>query len=148
MGDLDVEPLPVERGEERGDEVEPEERQVGQVVTGEGLAPEMGMDEAQTPEELAAEGKVGEFRDKDAPLVADDDILHGAGAADEDPDLATGLLGKFGHPPGQFIADHLLHRDAAAVEPFQSVDLAFLETGQVAVELLNSGSPKRLKAKG
>ena len=151
VGDLDVEPLPVERGEERGDEVEPEERQVGQVVAGERLAPEMGMDEAQPPEELAAEGKVGEFRDEEAPLVADDDVLHGAGAADEDPDLAAGLLGEFGHPPGQFVADDLLHRDAAAVEPFQPVDLAFLETGQVAVELTNIGTPEmvvRMRAEG
>ena len=142
MGDLDIEPLAVQGGEEGGDEVEPQERQVGEVVVRERLPPEMDMDEAQAPECLAAEGKIGELRDEEAPLVADDDVLHGAGAADQNPHLTAGLLGEFGHPPGQLVADDLLHRHAAAVEPFQPVELALLEAGEVAVELVNKKSPQ------
>jgi hypothetical protein len=99
------------------------------------------MNQPQAPKKFAPERKVGKLRDEETPFVADNDILHSAGAPDEDPDLATGLLGKFGHPPGQFIADDLFYRDAAAIESFQSIDLAFLEADQITVKLMNKKSP-------
>ena len=97
----------------------------------------MSMNQSQSPKELATQRKVGKFRDEETSLVADNDVFHGAGAPDEDPNLATGLLGKFDHPPGQLIADDLFYRDAAAVESFQPVDLAFLEADQITVKLMN-----------
>jgi len=142
MSDLDLQPLAVQGGEESGHEVQPKERQVGEVVAGELLPPEVGMNEAQPPEQLAPQGEIGEFRDENAPLVPHDDVLHGAGATDECPHLASGFLGELGHPPCQFVADDLLHRDTAAVESLQPVDLALLESGQIAVKLLNKNSPE------
>jgi hypothetical protein len=105
------------------------------------------MDEAESPEKLAPQGEIGEFGDEEASLVSHDDVFHGAGAADENPHLAAGLFREFGHPPGQFVADDLLYRDTAAVESFQPVDLALLETGQIAVKLLDKKPPGKLRFK-
>lgn len=135
MGHLNGEALVFRCKKERRHQVEPEERQVGQVIISKGFTLQMRMDQPEPSEPLLAEGAVGKVRDEKTSLVADDDILHPPRPVDDDADLAVDLPGKLHHPRGQFGAYHLVYRHTSPIEPLKASNLALFETCQVSTRI-------------
>jgi len=75
-------------------------------------------------------------------VIADDDIVDVAPAADEDADLAVGLPGDLAELPGQLEGEHPVDRDLAAVEMLDAPDLAGLEAGRVAIDFVDFNPPR------
>ena len=101
--------------QERGDQVETEHRQVGEIVVGEVLALQVGVNEAQPPQPFFPKGIVGQIRDENAPLITDDHIFHLAEPVYQNSDLSSDIPGEFGQLPGQIKSDKVARRYPAAV---------------------------------
>ena len=76
---------------DRGDRVEPEQREVGQVVARERLAAQVRVDEPQAAKASAAAADTAEIGQEDLRRVADHHVLDRAAAIDQDADLAVQL---------------------------------------------------------
>jgi len=61
-------------------------------------------------------------------------MCHGAAAVDQDADLATEVARELGQLARELVRDEAVGRKAAAIEPFERVDLAGLEALGVAVD--------------
>jgi len=122
------------------DEIEAQERQVGEVVRGELLAGEVGVDQAEPPETAGGGTEAFEARDQDVVVRSDDDIGDFTAAGDQNTDLAVDLQGEFRELAGQVVGDDPLRRDAPPVELPDPLDLSRREAGQVAVYLLDGRS--------
>ena len=107
---------------DRGHEVEPQEGEVVEVVAGERLALEMGVDEAQAAEAADAAAQAADVGEGQAVGVAHDDVADVAVAAEQDADLAVEPAGGLGQVAGELGGDHLPRIDAAAVGALQSAD--------------------------
>ncbi len=118
----------------RRHQIEAQQGEVGEVVLGEGLSLEVGMDAAQAAQAAAAEAEGGEVGDDDLAVVADDDVDDGPLAVDDHPELAAQLEGALAQVAGQFRSDQLIGGDAPAVDPLQGLELARLEAGEIAVQ--------------
>jgi len=73
------------------DEVEPQQGQVREIVPGERLPVEMGVDKPQPLEAALAGTELVETRDHDLAVIPHDDEVDVALSADEDADLPVGL---------------------------------------------------------
>ena len=62
-------------------------------------------------------------------------MLDVARAIEQHTDLATNLRRQFGHGPSEVIGDQAVLFQPPPAEPFESLGLARLETGGVAVDL-------------
>ena len=89
--DVQIGRPPVRRHDDRGDQVEPEQREVDQVVARERLAAQVRVHQAQAAEAAAAGADAAEVGQHDARGVADDDVLDVAAPIDEHADLAIDL---------------------------------------------------------
>jgi hypothetical protein len=101
-----------------GYQVESQKSEVRQVVPVERFAPEVGVDQAQTPEKPLSKGIIFEVREKDTPGVADYDVADLSAPFNEEPDLAIDRRGEGGEGTGRFGGDYLVAADPAPVEPF------------------------------
>jgi len=102
------------------DEIEAKQGQVGQVVAGEGLSGEMGVNEPQ-PLQAGRGGSVGvETWDQDFPVIADDHVVDFALAAYEDGKLTVDFAGQFAQASRQFMGQDPVGRDFSPVELFDS----------------------------
>ena len=124
--------LPVLLHRHGADEVEPQEREVGEVVPGERFPVEVGVDEPKPFE---------------AALAGAERVEAG------DHDLAVCLPGDLAEVAGKLEGEHPGDRDFAAVELLDAPDLVRLESGRVAIDAVDgertSGCPGLwLKAKG
>jgi len=83
-------------------------------------------------------------------VIPHDDAVDVALAADQDADLAVDLPGDLAKLPGQLEGEDPVNRDLAAVELLDAPDLAGLEAGCVAVNLVDLLFPLEewRKAKG
>jgi hypothetical protein len=71
-------------------------------------------------------------------VIPHDDEVDFALAADEDADLAVGLPGNLAEVPGQFMGENPVNGDFAAIELLDAPDLAGLQTGDVAINLIDA----------
>ena len=76
---------------DRGDRVEPQQREVGEVVARERLAAQVRVDEPQAAEAARAAAHAAEVGQDDLRRVADDHVLDRAAAIDQHADLAVQL---------------------------------------------------------
>jgi hypothetical protein len=71
-------------------------------------------------------------------VIPHDDEVDLSLAADEDADLPVGLSGNLAEGPGKLEGENPVNRDFAAVELLDASDLAGLETGNVAINLIDA----------
>ena len=107
-------------------QVEPEEREVVQVVLRQLFAAQVRVDGAQAAEAVLADARALEVGPLDAARVADDDGLDVALAVDERADLPARLVRKLGELARELGRDDLLRRDAARVELLDAPQLVRL----------------------
>ncbi len=100
IGDRDVPGEPVGPHGKRGDHVQPEERQVGEVFLVQGLVLQVRMDEPDAAETSGAEPVLRKIGDKDVIVRADEHVPDAAGAVDDEADLSADLGGGFGERAG------------------------------------------------
>ena len=131
---------------ERSEQIEAKHRQVGQIVLGYRLPPEMGMDQPQPAQQPLPEGIVAKFGDENLPLVPDNNVLNLAEPVHQDTDLAPDLLGKIGHQPRHFGTYEVGDRNAAAVQSLQPFDLACFQPAEITVQLFDVTLRVRRKA--
>ena len=96
------------------DQIEAQKREVRQIVGGELLAGQMGVDQAEPPESAGGGTEAVQGRDEDVVVGAHDDVGDLPPAGDEKADLAVDLPGELRQRPGQFVGDDPLRRDGAA----------------------------------
>jgi hypothetical protein len=128
VGVVDAAGKPLISHRERHHQIEAQQGQIGEVVLGERLRLEVGVDAAQPAQAAAPEGIAGEIGDDDLPVVADDDIENRPRAVDDHPELAMQFAGTFGQITRQLAGNKLIGGNAAAVDPLERLDLARLET--------------------
>jgi hypothetical protein len=75
-------------------------------------------------------------------VVAHDDEMNVALAADQDADLAVGFPGDLAKVPGKLEGEDPVSRDFAAVKLLDAPDLAGLEAGRVAIDAVDATSSK------
>ena len=80
-------------GVDGADEVEAQERKVGEVVGGKLLAGEMGVDQPEPPETAGGGTETFEAGNQDVVVRSDDHISHFAATGDQNADLAVDLPG-------------------------------------------------------
>lgn len=110
--------------EQGGQQIEPQERQVGDVVFADLLVFEVGMDQAQSPQGTFSQWVVAQVRDDQPLFVADHDVFNQAVTADEYADLAADVVGNLDQTGGQLLGTEFGRRDAPPVKPLQGLDLA------------------------
>ena len=125
------------KGAESGDQVKPEQHQVGQVVFGQRFGLQVGVDQAQPPQPFTAQGVVLQVGDQQPFFCADQDQFNGAVAIDQQADLAAQFKGKFKQATGQFGRTEFVSRNTAAVETFYRLNLALFQACKVTVEFVN-----------
>ena len=123
---------------DRGHEVQAQQRQVREVVLGQGLVVQVGVNAAQAAEASGSGPVVVGRRDDDAARVADHDEHDPAGAFDQHPDLAPDLMRQQAEVAGELGRDEDLGRHASPVEVFQATGLVRLEPGAVAEDAFHS----------
>jgi len=119
------------------DVVEAKQGEVREVVARERLPVEMGVDETKPLEAALAGAELIETGNDDLAVIADDDEVDVALAADQDADLAVGLAGDLAELPGQLEGEDPVGGDLAAVELLDAPELAGLQPGRVAVNLID-----------
>ncbi len=135
----------------RGHQVQAQQRQVGEVVAGERLGLEVGVDQAQAAQtDLPGTGPA-DVRKFQLLRVPHHYLLHLALAVQQDTDLAVGLARDFREVAGQLGADNLVGGDAATVGVTQALQLAGLEPEGIAGDVVQAGlsplgSPQRARA--
>jgi hypothetical protein len=122
-------------GLQGADEIEAQERQVGQVVRGKLLPGQVGVDQAKPFEAAGGGAEAVQGGDEDVVMGADDDIGDLPPAGDEEAELAVDLAGELRELAGQFVGDDPLRRDPPPIELTDPLDLGRREAGQVAVYL-------------
>lgn len=91
------------------------------------------MNEPQPLEAALAGAELVEAGDDDLAVIADDDEMDIALAADQDADLPVGLPGDLAQMPGELEREDPVDGDFAAVELLDAPDLAGLQAGRVTV---------------
>jgi hypothetical protein len=139
MGELHLARQPVRQDLDHGDQVEPQEREVVQVVVRERLPLEMGMDEPQAAEAPDAAAQASDVRQLEALGVSDHDVADRSVAGDEDADLAAELARDFGQMAGELGRDYLGRVDPAPEGALECADFGSLYASNVAVDGLGDG---------
>jgi hypothetical protein len=115
------------------DQVEPEKRQVGEVVPGKLFSVQVGVDQPETLEAGGGRPEAVKAWDHYLSVIADDDVIYLAVAADERPYLPVRLPGEFAKTPCEFMGQDPLRGKSPSVKLPQPFDLSRLETGGIAV---------------
>ena len=121
-------------------QVEPEQRQIVQVVLRQLLAAQVRVDGAQAAEAPLADARALEVGPLDAACVADDDRLDVALAVNERAYLAARLVRQLGELTRELGCDDLLRRDAARVELLDAPELVRLKPLRVALYVADNFS--------
>ncbi|MCA1816318.1 MAG: hypothetical protein LC746_07920 [Acidobacteria bacterium] len=126
---------------DRRHEIEPEKREIVQVVLRQLLAAQVRVDAAKPAEAVGGDALAAEVRKLDALRVADGDVLDVALAVNEDADLPAGLVREFGELSRELGRDDPLRRNAPRVEFLDAAQLVGLETLRVAVYVADTSRP-------
>ncbi len=133
--------LPGGAHRDRGHRIEPEQREIGEIVARERFAAQVGVHEPQPAKPALPTAHTTDVGQEDLGGVADHHVRDGATPVDEDPDLAMqrrALLGELGC---ELHGDDLRRGHPPPVQALQRLDLAGLESGEVAGHLgLHFGS--------
>ncbi len=98
---MDLPREPVGPHLERGDEIEPEQREVRVIVAGERLVLQMGVHEAQAAEPALPRATAAHVRQLELARVPDDHGVDVPLAIEEDADLPVGLRRDLAQVPGE-----------------------------------------------
>ena len=139
-GHVDGVGVAVRRLPDGGHEVQPQQREVRQIVPAEGLVVEMGVDAAQAVEAAGGRPVVIGGGDHDPPVVADHHMRDPALAIHQQADLAADFVRQLAQVARQLGGHQAFRRSAPAVEIFEPADLVGLEAGGVAENSLHYGS--------
>src|SRR5713226_4532124 len=131
---------------ESRDQVQAQERQVGQVVLTQRFVAQMRVNHPNAAERLPAEAIVREVGQDDLAVVPDDDVLDRAAAIDQQADLAPDLAGEPRAEPGQLPGDDGIFGYPAAVDMLQPLQLAGLEPREITVRRRNRAPSLRSSA--
>jgi hypothetical protein len=121
--------LPVFLHRYGADEIEAKQGEVGEIVAGERLPVEMGVDEPEPLEAALAGAEFVEAGDHDLAVIPDHDKVNVALAADQDADLSVNFPGDLAEVPGKLEGENPVSRGFAAVELLDAPDLAGFEAG-------------------
>jgi hypothetical protein len=124
-----------------GDQIEAQQREVGEVVAGEGLAAQVGVDQAQAAEAAGGAAQTADVGQGDLRRVADEDVGDLAAPIDQHADLTVHRRRDLGEVAGQLGADHLGRGDPPPVDPLERLELARLEARDVAGDFLVHAAP-------
>ncbi|MBC7930215.1 MAG: hypothetical protein H7Z38_06555 [Rubrivivax sp.] len=113
--------------------VEPQEREVIQVILCQLFAAQVRVDGAQAAEPIRADACAFEVGPLDAARVADDDELDVALAVNERADLSPGLERQLGELARELRRDYLLRGYSARVEFFDAPELVRLQALRVSL---------------
>ncbi|HEX3474009.1 MAG TPA: hypothetical protein VHT91_03150 [Kofleriaceae bacterium] len=115
--------------------IQPQQCEVGQVVAGERLAAQVGMDQTKPAEPALSAAHTADVGQHDLRCIADEGVLDRTAAIDQHTDLSV-ELGALGSELGSELAGHHVGwRDAPPVQPLQRLDLARLESGEISCHL-------------
>ncbi len=131
VGDVKIDRAPLGRHANGRDQIEPQKGEIDQVVSGQRLVAQVGVDEAQAPKAPAAGPDAADLRQVYPRGVADEDVLDGPAAADEDAHLPLDLARHATEERGQLGRGDLLWLQPAPVHPLERVLLAGLEPGNI-----------------
>ena len=129
------------RHQQGGNQIEAQQGEVGQVIVGERLPLEVGVDEAQAPQQSPAEGVIGKVGDHQFFFISHYDVLDFTEAVDENADLAADLRRHEYHLPRQVHRQCIMYGHAPPVQLFQTAYLARFKPCQVAVQMLDGDFP-------
>ncbi len=130
---VDAEGQPVLIEPDSRNEIEPEEREVGQVIARQGLVLKMGVDEAETAETRFAGAQPPELRKEDGACVSDDDVLDMTLSIDESANLTAGLVADLAEVARQLGRDDPRGWNLAAVDVLDPLGLTGLEALDISV---------------
>jgi hypothetical protein len=125
-----------------GQQVESQERKVGQVVFGNVLIAQMGMDQAQPPQGSFPQRVVFHGRDDQSFFIPYNDIFHHAGTVDEYADLAADIRRELDEADRKFVGAEFGGRNATTVEPFDGQDLALPQASEIAEDFFDRMTPE------
>ena len=106
------------------DEIQPDKGEVSQVLSGQALGFQMGVDKPQTPTVARAEAVLRQVGNEDAFSVANKDEIDDTAAVDEKAELPLYLPGEGGKLPGCFRRDDLLRPRFCAGQLLEAANLA------------------------
>ena len=121
--------------------VQPQQRQVVQVVGRERLAPQVRVHQAQTTEPPGASAQATDVGQHQLAGIADDDVADAAVAGKEHSDLAADLRRHGGEMARQLAVDHPFGRHAPAEGALERLALRRGQSLQVAADGLSRDGP-------
>jgi hypothetical protein len=101
-------------------QVQPEEEKVHEVIFGEIFSGKVGVNAADAPQPTAGGADVGQGRDDDLFMIADNNREYLAGAVNEDAYLSAGFFGKITEGSGQFRSNDLFLGNLAVADFFKT----------------------------
>ena len=132
VGQVQVGRAPVPGHPHRRHQVQPQQRQVDQVVPGQRLVAQVGVHQPQAPEPPPAGAQAPELGDVDARGITDEYVFDLAPPADQHPHLPLQLPGQPTHVARQLVRQHLAGVDPPPVDALQRLGLAGLQAAEVA----------------
>jgi hypothetical protein len=121
----------------RSHEIQPKQREVGEIVLRQLFAAKVGVKAPQTTETLLGQPPASLRRQDDPRRIADDDVLDVAASIDENTNLTPDLRGYFGQVTGELRRDDLSWRDATLVNLLEPSYLIWLQSLCLAFDLWN-----------
>lgn len=119
-------------GLDRRDQVEPQERQIGEVVFGQPFGSEMRVNKPQPAQARTAPAKRRQVREEKGLCVPHNENADVTPAIDEQSDLAPDLDRDFTQRAGEFRRDDLIGSIPAPREPFEVFERLGFESARVA----------------
>ena len=129
---------------DRGDEIEAQLGEVGELLAGQRVGHEVRDDQTNAAQTAALTAYAREFREREAVGVAQDHALDPAAAIDEQAELAVEHLREVEQVAGEHGRDDVVGRDLARAEALQRPRLAALEIRGVAVDGLGAAHGESL----
>ncbi|HEX8115360.1 MAG TPA: hypothetical protein VF516_46860, partial [Kofleriaceae bacterium] len=115
--------------------IQPQQCEVGEVVAGERLAAQVGVDQAKPAESALSAAHTTDIGQHDLRRVADERVLDRTAAVDQHTDLSVELCALCSELRSELARHHLGRRDAPPVQTLQRLDLARLEPGEISCHL-------------
>ena len=119
---------------DRRDQIEPQQRQVDEIVARQRLAAQVRVHQPQAAEAAAAGADAADLGQVDARRVAHDHVLDLAAPLDQDPDLALDLARDLAQVRRQLGRRDLRGAEPPPVHALERMLLAGLEAGGIAAD--------------
>ena len=126
---------------DRDHQIEPQQRQVSEVVLRQTFATQMCVHATKSAKTIDGDANAFEVGQFDAPVVADHHVFDVAAAIDQRADLSPGFVGQFGQLPRKFRRHDLVRSDSPGVELFDPAKLIWLEARGVSDYVFDSSFP-------